>query len=76
VSDARPLPLVPGLPSFAGAETGSAGTGLAAGRDYRFTFRADRPGEFLIVCGVPGHAAGGMFLRLVVSADAVTPSYR
>ena len=76
VADARPVPLVPGPSSFAGAETESAGTGLAAGRQGFFRFRADRPGEFLIACAVPGHAAGGMFLELVVSADVAVPSYR
>jgi hypothetical protein len=75
VADARPVPLVPGPPSFAGAETASAET-LPAGQQDVFTFRADLAGAFLIACGVPGHAAGGMFLRLVVSADVTAPSYR
>lgn len=76
VADARPVPLNPGPASFAGAETVSAETGLPAGRQSAFAFHADRPGAFLIACAVPGHAAGGMFLRLVVSADATAPSYR
>ena len=76
VIDARPVPLAPGPASFAGGETESVATGLAAGRQDFFNFRADRSGEFLLACGVPGHAAGGMFLTLIVSRDATVPSYR
>jgi uncharacterized cupredoxin-like copper-binding protein len=41
-----------------------------------FSFRADRTGEFLLACAVPGHAAGGMFLRFVVTDGPGTPAFR
>lgn len=40
--------------------------------DIRFT--AKPPGEYLIFCGVPGHGAAGMWIRLQVSATARTPA--
>ncbi len=76
IAEPRTLPLNLAAASFAGAETARAESGLATGRADVFRFRADRAGEFLIACAVPGHAAGGMYLRLVVQADAVGPSYR
>ena len=40
--------------------------------DIRFT--AKPAGEYLIFCGVPGHGAAGMWIRLQVSATARTPA--
>lgn len=40
--------------------------------DMRFT--AKPAGEYLIFCGVPGHGAAGMWIRLQVSATAKTPA--
>jgi hypothetical protein len=40
--------------------------------DMRFT--AKPAGEYLIFCGVPGHGAAGMWIRLRVSATARTPA--
>jgi uncharacterized cupredoxin-like copper-binding protein len=36
-------------------------------------FAAQPAGEYLIACGVPGHGAAGMWLRLRVSATATIP---
>jgi uncharacterized cupredoxin-like copper-binding protein len=41
-----------------------------------FAFRADRSGQFLLACAVPGHAAGGMFLRFIVSESSSIPAFR
>lgn len=76
VADVRPIALDPGRASFAGAESANAEAGVPAGRQDRFAFRAERRGEFLLACAVPGHAAGGMFLRFVVSAESSVPAFR
>ena len=70
------IPLtIPGA-VFAGAESANAEAGLAYGRSQVFRFVADRPGSFLIACAVPGHAAAGMYVKLVVQANASSPSWR
>jgi hypothetical protein len=37
-------------------------------------FAAQPAGKYLIVCGVPGHGAAGMWIRLRVSATAQAPA--
>jgi len=76
VASVRPLPLDPGPAVFPGAETRNGATGTAAGREDVFSFRAERVGEFLLACAVPGHAAGGMYLRFVVSGERGVPAFR
>jgi hypothetical protein len=69
------IPLtIPGA-VFAGAESANAEAGLAYGRSQVFRFSASRPGNYLIACAVPGHAASGMYVRLEVQADASIPSW-
>ena len=67
----------PTLPAvfFAGAETTNAEAGLAFGGRQLFRFKADREGSFLIACAVPGHAASGMYVRLVVQPNVARPSW-
>jgi sulfocyanin len=70
-----PLPAVPEKPAFPRAYTSHLIDGLPAqtGHDtMRFT--ASPAGDYLIACGVPGHALSGMFIRFVVSANAAAPS--
>ena len=76
VADMRPVGLDPGPATFVGAESASAETGLLAGTEDVFAFRADRSGQFLLACAVPGHAAGGMFLRFIVSDSSSIPAFR
>ena len=71
--DTMPLTM-PGA-VFAGAESANAEAGLAYGRSEVFRFVADRPGSFLIACAVPGHAAAGMYVKLLVQADVSAPSW-
>jgi uncharacterized cupredoxin-like copper-binding protein len=71
--DTMPL-TIPGA-VFAGAESANAEAGLAYGRSEVFRFVADRPGSFLIACAVPGHAAAGMYVKLLVQADVSAPSW-
>lgn len=71
----NPLPAMPDKPAFPRAYTSHLIDGLPAqtGHDtMRFT--ASRAGDYLIACGVPGHALSGMFIRFVVSADATAPT--
>jgi uncharacterized cupredoxin-like copper-binding protein len=76
VADVRPIPLDAGPASFKNAESASAEAGTLAGGEDVFVFRAERSGEFLLACAVPGHAAGGMFLRFVVSETSTIPAFR
>ena len=77
VADVRPVLLDPGPALFKGAESTSAESGTAAGREDVFVFRVDRKGEFLLACAVPGHAAAGMFLRFIVSErTSSVPAFR
>lgn len=69
-----PVPSIPEKPAFPRAYTSHLIDGLQAqtGNDtMRFT--ASRAGDYLIACGVPGHALSGMFIRFVVSAAATAP---
>ncbi len=76
VADVRPVRLDPGPATFVGAESASAESGLLAGTEDVFAFRADRSGEFLLACAIPGHAAAGMFLRFIVSESSSIPAFR
>ena len=75
IVDAQDKPPVQALaPAFPKAETPDPKTGIKPSQMSSFTFKADKPGEYWIMCGVPGHALGGMWDKLVVSESAVTPS--
>lgn len=63
-------------PAFAGASLRQLEEGVPEGDTASFEFVASRPGQFMIACGVPGHAQGGMWLRLTISADIDRPAYR
>lgn len=63
-------------PAFAGALLPRLEEGMHEGDTASFGFVADRTGRFMIACGVPGHAQGGMWLRLTVSSEIDRPSYR
>ncbi len=77
IRDSLPLPAAPATPAIPGAIGTRVASGITA-RDaadnLRFTVR--EPGRYLIVCGVPGHAASGMWIRLVVEGGLVRPGYR
>jgi hypothetical protein len=40
----------------------------------KFSFKADKAGQYAMVCGVPGHAQGGMWDELDISATAQAPT--
>ena len=75
IADTKPIPSVPDQPAFPAAYTSNLTAGLApqTGHDT-MDFTADKAGNYLIACGVPGHATSGMYIRFVVSATATAPT--
>lgn len=72
---------VPAAPSaqaiaFPGAATRRYETGLRATERDIVRFTADKAGRYLLICGVPGHAINGMWVRFEVSATAKRPAVR
>ena len=70
----EPLPAQPVSPAIPRAFTLSLATGLPPEGTDDMRFAAEPAGEYLIFCGVPGHGAAGMWIRLRVSATARTPA--
>src|SRR5213594_3833391 len=74
IEDTHPLPTQPVTHAFPRAVTVRLAEGLPSeGRDD-LRFIADRGGSYLIFCGVPGHGAAGMWIRLEVSGSVRQPS--
>ena len=72
----RWLPLQIDRPALPDAASREHQVGVRAGaREEGIEFVASQPGAYLIACGIPGHTAGGMYLRLAVSSDATVPTY-
>ena len=69
----KPVPTGPVPPAFDGAFTVTLAQGLPPLGEDGMRFIADRVGSFLIFCGVPGHGAAGMWVRLKVSGTAPAP---
>jgi len=70
----QPLPIQPQPPAFDRAFTLKLAEGLPPEGTDDFRFIANREGSFLIYCGVMGHGAAGMWIRLAVSGSARSPS--
>ncbi|GMA52273.1 hypothetical protein GCM10025857_36300 [Alicyclobacillus contaminans] len=66
--------------SFTPAFRGSTGpadkfqAGVPENQPYSFSFVADKAGQYAMVCGIPGHAAGGMWDEFDVDAKASAPT--
>jgi len=73
IPDTHPLPTGPVAPAFARAMTVRLEQGLISEQTDDILFIADRGGSYLIFCGVPGHGAAGMWIRLVVSGSIRQP---
>ncbi|HKV52606.1 MAG TPA: sulfocyanin-like copper-binding protein [Gemmatimonadaceae bacterium] len=73
--DRMPLPAQPGNPAIARAYTKDLTAGIPTGGTDTMDFTATPAGNYLIVCGVPGHGPSGMYIKFVVSADAKEPQY-
>jgi sulfocyanin len=65
------MPEKPGIPR---AYSINLMTGIAAGREDTLRFPVPTAGRYTMPCGVPGHAASGMWDWFVVSAEAERPS--
>jgi len=74
ISPQTPLPSQPVSPAIPRAFTLKLATGLPPEGTDTMRFAAQPAGEYLIFCGVPGHGAAGMWIRLHVSATAHTPA--
>jgi sulfocyanin SoxE-like protein len=72
--EVHPLPTQPVTPAFQGAVTIRLAEGLRADERDDLRFIADKGGSYLIFCGVPGHGAAGMWIRLAVSGSVSQPS--
>ena len=53
--------------AFPDAHTEDPVEGTGHGESESFSFRADKPGDFLWYCGVPGHGNAGMWVRFRVA---------
>ncbi|MGI9077220.1 MAG: sulfocyanin-like copper-binding protein [Gemmatimonadaceae bacterium] len=73
---ASAMPAAPGKVVFPGAETRRYEAGMRAGETDIVRFTAVIAGKYLLVCGVPGHATGGMWIWFEVSAKARRPEIR
>ena len=74
ISPQTPLPAQPVSPAIPRAFTLKLAAGLPPQGADVMRFVAEPTGDYLIFCGVPGHGASGMWIRLRVSATAQTPA--
>jgi hypothetical protein len=73
IAPQTPLPTQPVGPAIPRAFTLNLGAGLPPEATDAMRFAAEPAGEYLIFCGVPGHGAAGMWIRLRVSSTAKVP---
>lgn len=74
IAPQKPLPTQPVSPAIPRAFTLKLAEGLPPQGTDVIRFAAQPAGEYLIFCGVPGHGAAGMWIRLSVSATAQKPA--
>lgn len=74
IADQKPIPTASVAPIFDRATTTMVQEGLTSGQSDVVRFLANRSGSFLIFCGVPGHGAAGMWVRLKVDSAAAGPA--
>src|SRR5256714_3807479 len=74
IASRTPLPIQPVSPAIARAFTLRLTEGLVSEAADTMRFTAQPAGEYLIFCGVPGHGAAGLWVRLPVSATPATPA--
>ena len=70
-----PVPNSGGNPAIPRAYTNKVVEGLPQGATDVMKFSVPESGKFRISCGVPGHAAGGMWIWMVIDPSAKTPSF-
>ena len=74
IASQTPLPAQPVSPAMSRAFTLRLTEGLVSEATDTIRFTAQPAGEYLILCGVPGHGAAGMWIRFRVSATAEAPA--
>src|SRR5213082_2615605 len=74
IAPQTPLPTQPVPPAIPRAFTLRLTEGLVSEATDTIRFTAPPAGEYFIFCGVPGHGAGGMWIRFRVSATAEAPA--
>jgi hypothetical protein len=74
IAPQQPLPTQPVSPAISRAFTLNLEKGLPPEGTDDMRFIATPAGEYLIFCGVPGHGAAGMWIRLRVSGTARMPA--
>lgn len=72
----KAIPSMPGDPAFPNAVSTRFLAGMAPNARDVVRFTADKPGTFLMICGVPGHASSGMWIKFEVSRTAKQPTWR
>lgn len=70
-----PVPNSGGNPAIPRAYTNKVVEGLPQGATDVMKFSVPDSGKFRIICGVPGHATGGMWIWMVIDPSAKTPSF-
>jgi sulfocyanin len=70
-----PFPAQPQDPAIPRAYTDDVTGGLPTGKTDQTTFKASPAAQYVIACGVPGHAPSGMWIHFDVSADAKVPTF-
>jgi sulfocyanin len=70
-----PVPNSGGDPAIPRAYTNKVVEGLPQGATDAMKFTAPDTGKYRIICGVPGHATGGMWIWMVIDPSAKTPSF-
>jgi sulfocyanin len=74
IAYSKNVPSGPVSDAFKGANTANSTSGVTKGTTQKFSFTANKAGNYQIICAVPGHAAAGMWDTLVVSKSAHTAS--
>jgi len=75
LANKMPFPAQPQDPAIPRAYTDNVTGGLPTNGTDQTTFKASPAAQYVIACGVPGHAPSGMWINFVVSADAKAPTY-
>jgi len=73
VPNRLPVPSASVKPAISRAYTDRLDQGIPPQGIDKDRFTATPAGEYLIMCGVPGHASAGMWIRLEVSSTAQAP---
>lgn len=75
IPDARPIPnMALDQPAIPRAYSKAVSEGIAQFGTDAIRFKAAPAGNYLIMCGVPGHGLSGMWIRLKVSGDSLPPT--